>query len=241
MTNPEGPESPGDTQFASLIAEYHDDALRVARRLVRSSAEAEDLTQTAILNVLRHANNIEDSAHIKAYLLTAVRNLWRNQLRQRGRRRFVGADAADHLPSEDLGPEEQALNLLDAALARVAFSSLSETSRQILSLRYIDGFGFVELAEQLGISAVAARQRAHRAREELIGACIEHIAVTDNGGSCSRVRSRLGRYLRGRLSRKSRVQIEAHIDVCSGCAQYYAEVVDLYGHLLWNGRSRDGS
>jgi RNA polymerase sigma factor (sigma-70 family) len=224
-----------------MIAAYRDDALRVARRLVRSSAEAEDLTQTAILNVLRHANNIEDSAHVKAYLLTAVRNLWRNQLRQRGRRRFVGADAADHLASEDLGPEEQALNLLDAALARVAFASLSRTSQQILSLRYIHGFGFVELAEQLGISPVAARQRAHRAREELIGACIEHIGAASDTGACSRVRSRLGRYLRGRLSGNSRAQIESHIRACSRCAQYYTEVVELYGYLLCSEGSAGGS
>jgi len=241
MTSPGGPQSSGDDPFSSIIAEHRDDALRVARRLVRSAAEAEDLTQTAILNVLRHANSIEDSAHIKAYLLTAVRNLWRNQLRQRGRRRFVGADAAYHLPSEELGPEEQALNLLDASLARIAFASLSRTSQEILSLRYIQGFGFVEMADQLGISAVAARQRAHRAREELIGACIEHLNVERDGGACSRVRSRLGRYLRGRLSRNTRADIERHIDACSGCAQYYAEVIDLYGPLLCGGRSSDGS
>jgi RNA polymerase sigma-70 factor (ECF subfamily) len=224
-----------------MIAEYSDDALRVARRLVRSTAEAEDLAQTAILNVLRHANNIEDSAHVKAYLLTAVRNQWRNQLRQRGRRRFVGADAADHLASDELGPEEQALNLLDAALAGVAFSSLSDTSQQILSLRYVEGLGFIELAEQLGISAVAARQRAHRAREELIGACIESAALATDRGVCATVRSRLGRYLRGRLSRKSRAHIAHHIDVCSRCARYYDEVVDLYGPLLYGERNSDGS
>jgi len=237
MTNPEGPESSSDDPFSSIIAEYRDDALRVAQRLVRSTAEAEDLTQTAILNVLRHAHNIEDSAHIKAYLLTAVRNLWRNQLRQRGRRRFVGADAAYHLPSDELGPEEQALNLLDAALARLAFDSLSKTSQQILSLRYVNGFTFVELAGQLGISAVAARQRAHRAREELIAACIEHIAVTTDASECAKVRSRLGRYLRGRLNRNSRLQIERHIEACAGCARYYAEVVDMYGPLFCRGRS----
>jgi RNA polymerase sigma-70 factor (ECF subfamily) len=241
MANPGGPESSGNDRLSLMIAEHREDALRVARRLVRSAADAEDLTQTAILNVLRHANNIEDSAHVKAYLLTAVRNLWRNQLRQRSHRRFVGADAADHFASAELGPEEQALNLLDAALARVAFASLSHTSQQILSLRYIDGLGFVELAEHLGISAVAARQRAHRAREELIGACIEHVAVASDRGSCSKVRSRLGRYLRGRLNRKGRIQIEHHIHACSRCAQYYSEVLDLYGPLLGGGRSLDGS
>ncbi len=240
MTNPEGPESSGDEGFSSIIAAHREDALRVAQRLVRSTAEAEDLAQTAILNVLGHANNIQDSAHVKAYLLTAVRNLWRNQLRQRGQRRFVGADAAYHLASDELGPEEQALNLLDAALASIAFASLSATSQQILSLRYIDGLTFVDLAEELGITAVAARQRAHRAREELIAACVEHLTSTRTGGECATVRSRLGRYLRGRLSRNSRLQIERHIESCARCARYLSEVLELYGPLFRGGKDADG-
>jgi RNA polymerase sigma factor (sigma-70 family) len=231
MTSPTGAESSRAEELASLIAQCRDDAFRVARRLVRSDAEAEDLTQTAILNVLRRAKNIEDSAHVKAYLLTTVRNLWRNQLRQQSRRRLVGADAAEKLAATDAGPEELALTLLDTALARSAFASLSDTSRQVLALRYIDGLGFLELAELLGITAVAARQRAHRAREELIGACIEQTALSE-AGNCPSIRSRMGRYLRGRLSRKTRAQIASHLSSCERCRDCYAELVDLYGYRL---------
>jgi RNA polymerase sigma factor (sigma-70 family) len=199
--------------------------------LVRSDAEAEDLTQTAMLNVLRRARNIQDPSHVKAYLLTTVRNLWRNQLRQQSRRRLVGSDAAEYLAAPESGPEELALTVLDTALARVAFASLSDTSRQVLELRYIEGLGFLELAELLRITPVAARQRAHRAREELIGACIEQTALSSNG-ACSSVRSRMGRYLRGRLSRKARAQIASHLDSCDRCRSCYVELVDLYGHRL---------
>jgi RNA polymerase sigma factor (sigma-70 family) len=233
MTSPTGAESSRGEELAALIAEYRGDAFRVARRLVRSDAEAEDLTQTAILNVLRRAKNIEDSAHVKAYLLTTVRNLWRNQLRQQSRRRLVGFDAAENLPATEAGPEELALTLLDTALARTAFASLSATSRQVLTLRYIDGLGFLELASLLGITAVAARQRAHRAREELIGACIEQTALTE-AGTCGPIRSRMGRYLRGRLSRKARAHIAAHLASCDRCHRCYLELVDLYGYRLVN-------
>ena len=234
MTSPGGPEAFGETELALLIAQYRNDALRVARRLVRSEAEAEDLTQTAILNVLRRAEHIEDHSNVKAYLLTAVRNLWRNQLRQRGHRRFVGADAAELLAASDPGPEERALTNLDASLATVAFGSLSKTSQEILQLRYVEGLGFVELATRLQITAVAARQRAHRAREELVGACIEQTAVPSEG-ACGRVRARLGRYLRGRLSRSVRQEIGAHLARCASCRQCQEELVELYGHLLVGG------
>ena len=130
MTSPGGPEPFGESELAVLIAGHREDALRVARRLVRSDAEAEDLTQTAMLNVLRRAKFIEDPAHVKAYLLTAVRNLWRNQLRQQGHRRFVGSDSAETLAAPDPGPEEQALTGLDASLAaRRVRSTVSDESR----------------------------------------------------------------------------------------------------------------
>jgi RNA polymerase sigma factor (sigma-70 family) len=231
MTSPGGPEAFGESELALLIAQYRSDALRVARRLVRSEAEAEDLTQTAILNVLRRAEHIEDHSHVKAYLLTTVRNLWRNQLRQKGRRRFVGADAAELLAATDAGPEERALTNLDAALANTAFESLSGTSQEVLRLRYVEGLGFLELATRLQITTVAARQRAHRAREELVGACIEQTA-SHGEGACAKVRSRLGRYLRGKLSRRLRDEIGAHLAACASCRRCHEEIMELYGHLL---------
>lgn len=238
MTSPGGPEPFGESDLAIVIAGYRDDALRVARRLVRSDAEAEDLTQTAMLNVLRRAEFIEDSTHIKAYLLTTVRNLWRNQLRQQGHRRFVGSDSAESLAAPEPGPEELALTVLDASLARIALGSLSHTSREVLLLRYVEGLGFVELAERLGVTPVAARQRAHRAREELIGACIEQTAHS-TVGKCAAVRSRLGRYLRGRLSAKARHQIRRHIESCRSCSECLAQLVDLYGPFLARSESTD--
>jgi RNA polymerase sigma factor (sigma-70 family) len=231
MSSPGGAEWSPNHELDQVIAQYRGDALRVARRLVRSDAEAEDLTHTAILNVLRRAQYIEDASNVKAYLLTSVRNLWRNQLRQQGSRRFVGADAAEHIAATEAGPEERVLTELDTVLAREAFESLSRTSREVLVLRYVEGLGFLELSEQLGITPVAARQRAHRAREELVGLCIEHTA---SGGcrTCRPVRSKLGRYLRGQLSRKVRAQISAHLSTCVACADCYQQLQDLYGDRL---------
>jgi RNA polymerase sigma-70 factor (ECF subfamily) len=232
MTNPDGPESSGDAQLALSIAQHRAEAYRVARRLVRSDAEAEDLTQTAILNVLRNRRNIQDVDHVKAYLFTSVRNLWRNQLRQQGRRRFVGTEAAEYIASDDASPEEQALDVLDVSVASAAFASLSGTSRTTLLLRYVEGLTYAELAQRLHISTVAARQRAHRAREELISACIEETAQSGAAARCSTVRGRLGRYLRGRLNQYSRAQIAIHLEECRSCAVCYTQLIDLYGHLL---------
>lgn len=239
MATPEdiAAEQPEDMQL--LVARYRDDAFRLARHLVRSQAEAEDLAHTAILSVLRRADNISDAAHVRAYLLTAVRNAWRNQLRSRGGRRFIGADVAETIPSTDLAPDEQVLMVMDVSIARAALESLSDKSQEIIRLRYIEGLGFPELSQRLGITSVAARQRAHRAREELIGACMDRAAQAGTG-DCRPIRVRLGRYHRGLLSQRARADLEFHLASCEACTSCYEQLIDLYGHRLVDRRREKG-
>jgi RNA polymerase sigma-70 factor (ECF subfamily) len=233
MDSSSGHAAPEDLHI--LIAQYRDDALRLARRLSRSPHEAEDLAQTALLNVLRRAEFIADETKIRSYLLTAVRNVWRNQLRARSKRHVVGSEAAELIPSEDLEPEEQVMTVLDAALAGAAFTALSTTSQDVIRLRYVEDLDYHDLAGELGISPVAARQRAHRAREELVSACMELVAQSGEG-TCRQVRGRLGRFHRGLLTRKVRGELQVHLDACLPCQLCYDQVIDLYGSRLTEGR-----
>jgi len=213
------------------IAQYRDDAVRLARRLTRNTAEAEDIAQTALLNVLRRAEHIEDESKIRSYLLTSVRNVWRNHLRARGGRRFLGSDVAELIPSADLGPDEQVLTSLEVSLANAAMLTLSRTSREVITLRYVDRLDFHDLAARLGITPVAARQRAHRAREELVGACME-LSARNGEGICRQTRGRLGRYHRGLLGRPVRAEVELHLAECPPCVSCYEQLSELYGHRL---------
>lgn len=238
MTSSDGAAARRPEEMRLLVARYREDAYRLARHLVRSPSDAEDLAHTAILNVLRRADSISDEAHVRPYLMTAVRNAWRNQLRARGTRRFLGADYADSLPSEDLEPEERVLTYLDVDLARAAFAALSPTSREVIHLRYIEELNFPELAARLSISPVAARQRAHRAREELISACIEHAAATGEA-NCRPVRRRLGRYHRGLLGQKARSEVSVHLASCAACQSCYEQLIELYGHRIARSRKSE--
>jgi RNA polymerase sigma-70 factor (ECF subfamily) len=221
-----------------VIAQYRDDAYRLARRLTRSPHEAEDLAQTALLNVLRRAEFIEDETKVRSYLLTAVRNVWRNQLRSRSKRHVVGSDVAEIIPSEEMEPEEHVLTLLEAKLAASAFESLSTTSQDVIRLRYLEELDYHELSRRLGVTPVAARQRAHRAREELISACME-LDERRETDDCSFVRVRFGRFYRGLLTRKTRSRVALHLHACAKCSLRYRQMIDLYGHRLGKVRNQD--
>lgn len=231
MAGPGGASAQQPEEIHLLIAKYREDAFRLARHLVRSTAEAEDLAHTAILNVLRRADNISDSDHVRPYLMAAVRNAWRNQLRARGGRRFLGADYADGIPSNEVAPEDQVVTGMDVRVASAALEMLSPTSREIIRLRYIEGMSFPDVAGRLAITSVAARQRAHRAREEFVGACMDSAARAGDG-DCGPLRSKFGRYHRGLLSKRMRAEVALHLSECASCRSCYEQLIDLYGHRI---------
>ena len=216
------------TQYARSIASLQPDALRLARHLLGGGNEAEDLAQTAVLRVLARADSIADPGAARAYLFTTVRNLWRNQLRMRDRRRFLQQSAAGSSATAAPGPEDEALTALDAETARVAFAALAASSQEVIWLRYVDRLDYSSLGARLSISPAAARQRVHRAREQLVAACIDAEA-TGGTGTCREARVRMGRYYRGKLNEAARGTLEAHLDECDRCRECYRQLVDVYG------------
>lgn len=227
MGIPSGADGPEPEDLRELVVLHREDAYRLARYLVGRHGDAEDLAQTAIANVLARVDHIERPESVKAYLMIAVRNLWRNRLREQSRRRVFASDSLE-VVSDELGPEERTILALDTAVAHRAYESLSDTSREVIRLRYIVGLDYEHVARELGIRTGAARQRAHRARDELLGACIE-VEARGGDGACGRMRLLLGRYYRGRLTKGVRSEVESHLSECRHCAACYDELVNAYG------------
>ena len=233
---------PADEPFVdmpTLIASYRPDALRLARRLVRTSTEAEDLAQTALTNTLARAHAISDPSFARAYLLTAVRNLWRNQLRAGRRIEPARDEALIDTVSTGPGPEDVMIANSDAAVARLAYSTLPEPVQHLLWLRYVDRLDYEAIAERCGINATAARQRVHRAREQLRAACFEVDSKATSKRACQTARLRLGRLARGHLAERLAVRVEEHLDICPECRDCYDQLTDIYGTRLPQSRSRD--
>jgi RNA polymerase sigma-70 factor, ECF subfamily len=230
---------PSDDMRA-LVASLQPDALRLARHLLGGGSEAEDLAQTAVLRVLARADSIADAAAARAYLFTTVRNLWRNQLRSRDRRRALQQAVAGRSRTVESDPEEEALTALDRETARAAFATLPASSQEVIWLRYVDRLDYATLGARLAITPAAARQRVHRAREQLVAACIA-VDAAGGAGSCREFRLRMGRFYRGKLTRGLRARMQAHLDECSGCTECYTQLVDVYGRRRHDRAESDGA
>jgi RNA polymerase sigma-70 factor, ECF subfamily len=217
------------SDIRGLIASFRPDALRVARSLVRSDAEAEDLAQTAVMKVLQRADSISDPAFVKPYLLTTVRNLWRNQLRDG--RRFEPHDQTlfERIPAVETPIDDPVVSALDVHTLLIAMETLSKSHRELIDLRYVELLDYADIGLRLGITPSTARQRVHRAREHLLGACFAADSDDSSSNVCRMTRFRLARFARSALTRRIAARVALHLRNCDACRDEYVQLADLYG------------
>lgn len=144
--------------------------LRVARRLTGDPHTAEDLVQETLIRAYRAADRF-DGRYPRAWLLTILRNTWKN-MNRRATPQF--ADATETLPNIPAhgsdgrtGAEEQVVEQqLDHRLA-AALSELPAIHQQVVLLVDVDGLSYQETADVLGVPTGTVMSRLHRARRRL--------------------------------------------------------------------------
>jgi RNA polymerase sigma-70 factor (ECF subfamily) len=144
--------------FSTLYEKYADDVLRFALYLSGSRAEAEDITSETFVRAWVARDGIRQGT-AKAYLLQIARNLYR--MERRASRRPI--DLEDE-PNSEANPEEVATSRGELRFVLDAMQRLPESDRAAVVLRAADGLSYDQIGLLLGISAVAARVKVHRAR-----------------------------------------------------------------------------
>lgn len=157
-----------------LYTQHVDGVYRTVRAVLRSDAEAEDVTQDAMMAVLTRLASYRPrpESSFRAWVMTIAINT----ARRRFRRRRPELTQDGELPDQpaDLPDPDQALD--QARLRRallVALRDLTDREREIVSLRYGGELNASQIAAALGdVAAPAVRKILERARDRL-GARIE--------------------------------------------------------------------
>ena len=148
--------------FSELYRTHAADVYRFALFLSGDASLADDIVSETFVRVW-HARERVDLATVKGYLLTIARNLFLAE-RRRGRRlTALDERARDTRP----GPERRAHSQIELHAVLSALQTLPEIDRAAVLLRAEEGLSYEEVAAALGISAVAARVKVHRARLKL--------------------------------------------------------------------------
>jgi RNA polymerase sigma-70 factor (ECF subfamily) len=162
---PDGDEVGG---FDDVILPHLDAAYNLARWLVRSSTDAEDVAQEACLRALRYFGTFH-GVDARAWLLRIVRNTsYRWMQDHRAQQSAAEFDEDIHSGTgERPNPEALALQRDDGRLLEQAMRKLPARFREVLVLRELEGLSYKEISDVAGIPMGTVMSSLSRARERL--------------------------------------------------------------------------
>jgi RNA polymerase sigma-70 factor, ECF subfamily len=155
-------------EFEERLTECGPLAYRVARGVLRNTADAEDVAQEALLRAYRQFDRLRDRSRFRAWLVRISFRLALDRLRSRKRReqRDTIWSQPEHQPpaatAEDLAASNEFQGHLENALAE-----LPEKLRLVLLLAAMEGHTIDEIAAMLGISTGTVKSRIFYARRQL--------------------------------------------------------------------------
>ncbi len=160
------------TSDDSFGTEHIDSLFRYAIVLTGDRANAQDLVQETYVRAMGAFHRLREESNVKAWLITILRNLWLNELRQRRRRpQPVEADGDTHVVEGLKSDWRDAHQILETEentrRIRSAIERLPPEFREILVLREFEGLSYREIAEVLNCPAGTVMSRLGRARAKL--------------------------------------------------------------------------
>jgi RNA polymerase sigma-70 factor (ECF subfamily) len=138
----------------------------LARRLVPTRADAEDLVQETYLRAWQAWTAGRPPRRVEPWLATICLNLGRDRARQAATRlEVIAEDLADHPAPTDV--EAEAIHRVHLAQVHRALWALPEPQRLAVTLMDLSGFTAAEAAAILGCPRGSVLAWAHRGRKRL--------------------------------------------------------------------------
>lgn len=156
--------------LVELYATHRARILRLCRRYLVETADAEDATQETFARLAQHLHEITGNA--SGYLTAMARNVCIDELRRRQAR--AGALLAPPEPEVDASSKA-----IDRWVINRALGGLSRDERSLIGLRH-SGFSYDEIGERQGRSGKAvsvALMRARQKARELAGAAFSFLPL----------------------------------------------------------------
>ena len=174
------PREQAMTQIEPVTAElvFREHAPRIyniARRMLGNDADAEDVTQDVLLQVIRKIDTFRGDSQLSTWLhrVTVNAALAFRQKRS-NRQKHETSEAPDilleaapaHSPVKrwNVGPDEPVLEAEQSAVIEKAIGELPGPFRDVYVLADVEGLPNDEIAGMLGLSVPAVKSRLHRAR-----------------------------------------------------------------------------
>lgn len=189
-TSPNG--SDGQLTPELVFRDYAPRVYNLARRLLSNDADAEDVTQDVLLQVVRKLDTYRGEAAFPTWLHRVTVNAALEHRRKRALREarrepdpFGDFLENGHHPQPVRGwmlpPEQQILDRETQRLIEEAIAGLPETYRDVFVLADVEGLSNAEIGQILELNLPAVKSRLHRARLLMRKALASHFEEVPAG------------------------------------------------------------
>jgi len=158
--------------FGTLYERYHGPMVALAYSMLADRDLAEDAAQEAFAIACRHIGDLRSKERFAAWLAGICRNASRQMLRAR-KRRGVAPEKEAALVRRDYTEERR------EAIRRAVWG-LRKSERELIVMRYFDGFSQAQISQVLDISSQAVNGRLVRAKRKL-AKHLERDGITGDG------------------------------------------------------------
>src|SRR6478672_781476 len=197
-----------DRTLERLYKKHAGDVYRYALVVLRNEADAEDVTQTTFLNAYKAFERGERPRAPQNWLIAIAHNVCRQRFRQSQRR--PNEVAFEEELAEATVVDDDALSAEDI---RRALGHLAFNQRSALVMRELEGRSYQEIADILELSVSAVETLIFRARRALR-------EQLEDGITCHEAELSISRQLDGRLPRKEKGALRAHLRECDECSGF---------------------
>lgn len=148
-----------ETQAEYLVDRYADLLLRIGRTWLGDLDDAKDICQTVLIKLLAHPRSFPDPDQERAWVVRIAVNECKNWKKSAWFRRRAPLDEGLTLAVENPEPEEN--SLLEQVM------NLPAKYRQVIFLRYYEGYEVKEIAALLGRSPALVSTHLKRGKDKL--------------------------------------------------------------------------
>jgi RNA polymerase sigma-70 factor (ECF subfamily) len=152
--------------FADLVDRHKDAVVSYAARLTADRDRAEDLAQETFLRLFRAARDYTEQGYLRAFLYRIATNLVRSEERQAKRLRLLAPFLPRQEHAEPAAPSGMLRREMHRELA-AAVAKLPLRYRVPLVLHEIEGWSYVDIAQEMGCREGTVKSRVHRGRLQL--------------------------------------------------------------------------
>ena len=142
--------------FEAIYRRYKDWVVSLAMRLTGDADQALDVLQETFIYLLSKFPGFVLTSRLTTFLYPAVKNIAIHHRRKRDRIKGGGDERLESLPAPTPAPAA------NADLVEV-ISALSETHREVVLMRVVDGLSLEEVAQALSIPLGTVKSRLHTA------------------------------------------------------------------------------